>query len=78
MGGKESPKLSADYILLEEDVEYLKEKYPETLKWLTQVKCAWCGAVIGFKAVPPEGPEWVSHGICPACYLKQIDNLNQE
>lgn len=75
MGGKESPGLSADYILLEEDVEYLKERYPETLNWLVHVKCAWCGAVLGFKAVPPNESEEVSHGICPDCYLKQIDNL---
>ncbi|HYP27811.1 MAG TPA: hypothetical protein VE262_13930 [Blastocatellia bacterium] len=78
MGGKDSPELGADYILLEEDLEYLRERYPETLKWLTQVKCAWCGAMIGFKAVPPQESEGVSHGICPDCYLKQIDDLKQD
>lgn len=63
---------------MEEDLDYLKERYPESLKWLTQVNCAWCGAKIGFKAAAPHELLGVSHGICPACYLKQMGNLKQD
>jgi len=78
MGGKDTANSAGNYMLLEEDFEALKEKYPETFKWFTQVNCAWCGVKIGFKASLPHESLGVSHGICPSCYLIQMDNLKQD
>lgn len=78
MGGKDSPKLQSSYILSDEDFEYIREKYPETVKWVTQVNCAWCGTKIGFKAAFPNQSLGISHGICPSCYGIQMDNLKQD
>jgi hypothetical protein len=35
-----------------------------------QIKCAWCGLIMGFK--PTQGVNGVSHGICIDCIPKMI------
>lgn len=42
---------------------------------MIEIVCAWCGKRIGEKQADNLPPGSVSHGICPDCYKKQMEQL---
>ena len=42
------------------------------------VVCAWCGDTIRTVGKPPETNPPISHGMCAACELRDIEECNDE